>query len=68
MIKDGLNQTRLIRVKRFQRFDVETREKMKVCDKKLNDGLDQGGQPAAHWTVSGGALQLGKIFQMKNIA
>ena len=27
----------------------------------------RGGQPAAHWTVIGGALQLGKIFQMKNI-
>ena len=33
----------------------------------------RGGQPAAHapcvanWTISGGALQLGKIFQMKNV-
>ena len=27
----------------------------------------RGGQPAAHWMVSGGALQLGKIFQMKNV-
>ena len=36
--------------------------------------LNRGGQPAAHalrvahWMVSGGALQLGKILQMKNFA
>ena len=34
---------------------------------------NRGGQPVAHmphmvhWMVSGGALQLGKIFQMKNV-
>ena len=27
---------------------------------------NRGGQPAAHWTFNGGALQLGKIFQMEN--
>ena len=27
----------------------------------------RGGQPGVHWTVSGGAFQLGKIFQMKNV-
>ena len=27
----------------------------------------RGGQPAAHWRVSDGALQLGKIFQMTNV-
>ena len=38
-----------------------------------NGALDRGGQPAAHapqmehWSVSGGALQSGKIFQMKNV-
>ena len=34
---------------------------------QMLDVIHQGCQPEVHWTGSGGALQLEKIFQMKNV-